>query len=320
MVYSVPRLNALTERLAALGAVVRTDVDLSAITRWRIGGRASLIVEPMTLDQLRSAVLVLRGEGHPFVVFGATTNLLFADDGLDVPALRIGPALSAVTVSVDSIVAQSGAFVPSVARRAAQVGFAGVEHICGIPGTIGGLVFMNGGSMRKSVGSHIDEVLTISTDGEWVKRRNADCDFRYRHSGFQDNGEIVACVRFVFPERADPAALRRMMLDIMATRRKKFPQKEPNCGSVFKVHDNMYPQYGPPGAVLDRLGFKGRRVGAAQVSFEHSNFINNTGGAIAEEVRFLADMMREAVLRDTGYMIEPEARFVHPDGRITPLI
>ena len=192
-----------------------------------------------------------------------------------------------------------------------QMGLTGAEHVCGIPGTIGGLVCMNGGSQRKGIGSALVEAVTVDETGAIGIRRPEDCGFAYRRSVFQDNGEVVAAARLRF-EPVEEAGrtrseVRREMLRIMADRRRKFPQKEPNCGSVFKSNPAMYDDIGPPGAAIEKLGFKGRRIGGALCSPHHANFVVNTGAATAHDTLALITEIRDAVLASTGYEMEVEA-------------
>jgi len=306
------------ERLAP-GGVCR-NVNLSKVSRWKIGGVADCVVSPSTHDEIKSIVQFLRAIDVPFLPFGATSNLLFSDKGLHAVGICIGHRLSGIEIDGANFHVKGGTWVPLLARKVGLAGFCGIEHVCGIPGTVAGLVVMNGGSLRQSISENLVEVTTITTLGETLITPKKDCGFAYRTSHFQTNNQIITGVNFHFERREQTSSIRRHMLKILADRRSKFPQKMPNCGSVFKVNDEMYSEIGPPGAVLDRLGFKGRQIGAAQVSKEHANFINNIGGASANDVKNLANEMREAVLLATGYTLVPEAYFVEPCGSVLPLI
>ncbi|MBN8442864.1 MAG: UDP-N-acetylmuramate dehydrogenase [Thauera sp.] len=277
-------------------------------------------MSPATHDEVKKIVSFLNSRNLSFLAFGSTSNLLFSDQGLRAVAICIGPRMSGVEVDGDCFHVKGGTWVPSLARSVARAGYSGFEHVCGIPGTVGGLVMMNGGSLRRSASEYLVEILSVTATGETRITAKEDCGFGYRRSHFQDSGQIITGVTFRFEHRDLYSQIRRRMLTILSDRRAKFPQRMPNCGSVFKAHDEMYAQIGPPGAVLDKLGFKGRRIGGAQVSLEHANFINNVGGACASDVRRLAHEMKEAVFAETGYLIEPEACFVESCGRVRPLI
>ncbi len=309
-----PGMLADLERLCPGGVLY--DVALSEISRWRIGGTAALILRPTDVEQLAGLRSYFATMGLRHVVIGATSNLLFSDDGLTVPCIQIGGQLSEVRIGSDQVEAEAGTWVPGLARRLMQAGLTGGAHICGIPGTLGGLVCMNGGSQRKGIGSAVEEVLSVSPDGRMIRRNQDACGFAYRTSVFQTNGEVIASARLRFTAGADRGAIRREMLAILGDRRRKFPQKQPNCGSVFKSNPAMYAEVGPPGAIIERLGFKGRREGGALVSPHHGNFIVNEGGARARDVLRLITEIRSRVVQETGYTMDAEALFVTPEGNV----
>lgn len=298
------------------GGVFR-DVDLSAISQWRIGGKADVIIQPSTTEE----VLALRQwfaerEIH-HVVIGLTSNLLFADEGLHVPCIQIGGRMASVEIHGTQVTAQSGVWVPGLARKLMQAALTGAEHTCGIPGTLGGLVCMNGGSQRKGIGSNVLRVESVDVNGRVLERAAGQCGFAYRQSIYQNNVEVITTVDLQL-DRGDRGLIRREMLEILSSRRRKFPRKQPNCGSVFKSNPAMYSEIGPPGAAIERLGFKGKRIGGALVSPGHANFIVNTGSATARDVLDLTRKISESVERNTGFRMEAEACFVTVTGTILP--
>nr|WP_286198737.1 UDP-N-acetylmuramate dehydrogenase [Mesorhizobium sp. BR1-1-16] len=298
--------------------VISRDVSLATISRWRIGGNADAVARPHDLDELARMRRYLHENGVPHVVIGATTNLLFADEGLRVLALQIGREFARIDLRDNEMVCGAGAWVPGVARQAMLAGLTGIEHTCGIPGTVGGLVCMNGGSQRRGIGEAIVEVVSVDERGRLIRRSREECGFAYRRSIFQTNGEIVAETTLTLDRSRPKGDIRRAMIGILSDRRRKFPQKLPNCGSVFVSNPAMYAEVGPPGAVIERLGFKGRKIGGAQVSPQHANFIVNNGSARAQDVQTLIGEIKAAVLAATGYDMEVEARFVRPDGILLP--
>lgn len=306
------------EELATIcpGCLYRNQ-SLAALTSWKIGGMADLIIRPSTTRQVAVLRAWFWGKDFPHVVFGATTNLLFADEGLRVPAIQIGPELSRSRIQGTTLFVQAGAWVPGIARMAMQNGLTGIEHVAGIPGTFGGLVAMNGGSNRLSIGSSITEVESVSTRGDVFHRTAADCDFRYRHSVFQRNDEIITSATLVLAE-GDKGDIRNRMLRILQDRGKKFPRKLPNCGSVFKSNPAMYEEVGTPGSAIERVGLKGYRIGNAQISPQHANFIVNNGGATAADVGALIEKAKSKVAEVTGYTMETEVLYVSPEGQVRP--
>ena len=297
------------------GGVCR-DVSLSQISRWRIGGKADVIIEPGSVEQLIALQTFIANEDLPSLVIGDTSNLLFSDEGLRAICIRIGARMAGIQIMGQEVTVQAGIWVPHFARRIQQVGLTGAEHICGIPGTLGGLICMNGGSQRKGIGSSVVEVTAIDSKGRMIILEQQACNFAYRQSVFQSNGAIVAAARLRFEHVSDNTAIRREMLSILRDRSRKFPRKLPNCGSVFKSNPAMYSDIGPPGAVIERLGFKGYQIGGAQVSRHHANFFVNLGGAKAVDMLRLIGEVGDTVFEKTGFRIESEVRFVTPDGSI----
>ena len=169
--------------------------------------------------------------------------------------MQISEGLSAVDIGNGFVSAEAGIWVPGLACRLMRAGLTGGEHICGIPGTLGGLICMNGGSQRKGIGMNLVTVESVDSQGDVHTRSAADCQFAYRSSIFQRNDEIITRARLRF-DAAPPAGIRRTMLQILVERSRKFPRKQPNCGSVFKSNPAMYARSSRRGR---RLGFKGMR-------------------------------------------------------------
>lgn len=310
-------LAAITELERLCPGGVEEDVDLSKISQWRIGGSADLVLRPSSTAEVSALIGWLTAQGIQPVIIGRTSNLLFDDAGLRVPCIQIGNRMAGIMLEGLRVHAQAGAWVPGLARRLMQSGLGGGEHVCGIPGTLGGLICMNGGSQRKGIGSSILNVESVDTMGQVQNRAAHDCNFNYRHSIFQVNGEIITAATLQFVRRP-VTEMRAEMRAILADRRRKFPRKQPNCGSVFKSNPAMYADIGPPGAAIERLGLKGMREGGALISPLHANFIVNTNSATARDVLTLITRIGEAVEASTGYRMEAEACFVTSNGEIRP--
>ena len=293
---------------------VAYDVSMADISRWRVGGIADCVVRPSSVGQLMAVQNILRNARCPYFVIGATSNLLFTDERLRAVCVQIGDQFSEVTTHDGLIQVQSGAWVPGVARKIMQAGYTGAEHICGIPGTMGGLICMNGGSQRKGIGHNIVSVTSLTRDGKLRTRDRDQCQFAYRQSVFQRNQEIILNIVLAFDKAHSIAAVRREMLSILRSRRRKFPQHLPNCGSVFKSNPAMYDKVGPPGAIIERLGLKGMVLGEAQISPEHGNFIINTGRAKARDILALIQHIALCVQQATGFTMEVEASYVDSLG------
>jgi len=311
-------IEILCRALAAAGAPYRRGEPMSRHTTWRIGGPADVLVEPESRAQLRAGLEAARRAGVPSAVIGRGSNLLFADEGFRGAVFQVGRKMDAIAVDGCRIVAEAGALACRVALAACRNGLAGLEHTAGIPGTMGGLLAMNGGSQQRCVGESVEWVEVCGDGGEIRRLDRAACRFAYRDSLFlHEPGLILVCASLVLAAgtRAD---IRRTMLGYLKERRGKFPRKAPSCGSVFKSSPELYALAGPPGRIIESLGFKGRRAGGAEVSAQHANFIVNTGEARAADVLALIRAIREAVHARHGLWMETEARYVRPHGGMVP--
>ena len=297
--------------------IIEFEVSLSKLSQWKVGGKADIIIRPRNKSELIKVRYWLYLNGIKSLIIGSTTNLLFSDDDIHVVIIQIGNNFSKVAVKGSEIIAEPGIWVPSLARLAMQNSLSGIEHTCGIPGTLGGLVVMNGGSQRKGIGSVITYVETIDNQGNTKRYDNSQCNFSYRQSIFQSTDEVVVEVGLKLNSNRDKHHIRQDMLDILHSRRKKFPRKQPNCGSVFVSNPDMYEDYGPPGKIIEGLGLKGMNQGGAQISEQHANFIVNNGSAQSKDILYLINAVKKTVYEETGYRMVVEARFVTSNGEIT---
>ncbi|GEN29660.1 UDP-N-acetylenolpyruvoylglucosamine reductase 1 [Halovibrio variabilis] len=295
---------------------VQTGVSLAEFSNWKVGGRATVLVRPTSVEETLALRKFISENQLPSLVIGNTTNLLFTDEDIDAVFIKIGSDFSKVELDGNIITAQAGVWAPKLARFAMQGGLAGIEHTCGIPGTLGGLVVMNGGSQRKGIGDNITYVKTAGTEGKIKKYNNEQCQFGYRSSIFQELDEVILEVGLELAPTISKKTMHAEMLSILRSRSKKFPRKLPNCGSVFVSNPAMYKQYGPPGKVIEESGLKGLNIGGAQISPEHANFIVNIGSATAKDILELINMMREEVYEKTGYLMEVEPKHVNACGEI----
>jgi UDP-N-acetylmuramate dehydrogenase len=295
---------------------VFTGVKLSSISRWKIGGLADCIVKPSNSEEVSLLINYLNASDLPYIVIGSTSNLLFSDKGLRVVAIQIGDRMSDYQISGNTVWTQAGKWVPGLARNVAQAGLSGIEHTAGIPGTIGGLICMNGGSQRKGIGSHVKSVTAVSPNGDLKTFTNGDCEFKYRSSVFQENDYTIVEAELEINKQKEYSEIRDEMLEILRSRRTKFPQRLPNCGSTFISDPQIYEKYGPPGAVIENLGYKGFRKGDAVVSKEHANFINNEGNAKALDVLWIIKRIRDDVYKETGFNMEAEVKYINEQGEL----
>lgn len=296
---------------------VSVEVPLSQLSRWRIGGPAKTVIEPKTEAGLIAGLAAVRNSGLPCFIVGDGSNVLFDDAGFHGVIVRIGRTLADVRIEGRRVTAQAGAWTPQFARQVGAHGLTGIEHTVGIPGTLGGLIVMNGGSQRKGIGDHVVSVTTLDFAGNRRVFDKSSCAFAYRTSALQGGGLITVSAELEL-EEGDPAAIRREMIEIMSSRRKKFPLRLPNCGSVFLSNPMMYDTVGPPGRAIEEVGLRGHRIGDAQIAPGHGNFIVNVGQASSADVLALIRLIRQRVYDRTAFWMECEVRYVSPDGLVVP--
>lgn len=303
---------------AAGGDCVATDVPLATLGRWRIGGPADFVVTPADAASLGRVLAVITALGLPRVIIGDGSNLLFDDAGFRGVVVRVGRALDGFAVRGDGIVdAGAGLWVPSFVRRVINAGLSGAVHAIGIPGTLGGLVTMNGGSQRRGIGENVVHVDALDQFGAPHRLDHAALAYSYRASRLQAGDLVVTSVRLRF-ESGDRAAMHREARSILRSRREKFPKVRANCGSVFVSDPKLYDLIGPPGMAIERAGLKGKAIGGAQLSPDHANFIVNNGGARAVDVLALIRIARDRVADLSGIRMDAEVRHLAPDGTLCP--
>ena len=313
-----PEAKLLAEAVGLQSGELLVDEPLRNHGKWRIGGPADLLVQPQSVEQVARLRQYLHDRAIAWVVIGEGSNLLFDDAGFRGVVIKIGRPLSAFGIQGRRVWAESGIAVPRLARAVGLAGLTGIEHTIGIPGTLGGLIIMNGGSQRKGIGDVVRWVEAMDRQGELHRKNRHECGFAYRRSVFQELDWIVVRTELEL-EPGDAVAIRQEMLAILRERRRKFPQRLPNCGSVFVSDPAMYGRFGPPGKVIEDTGLKGRTVGGAQVSHQHANFIVNTGQATAQDVRELIRQVRVAVHERIGMWMNCEVRYVTAEGSVRPV-
>lgn len=311
---SVARAAAADLARLNVGEVL-TDVDLRRHSRWRCGGRAALVAAPHSKEAVSRVLAYFHRHGLRWSVIGGGSNLLFDDNGVHAALVHIGQRLSAVSIDGARVRAEAGVGVPWLALQMMRAGLSGIEHTVGIPGALGGLVIMNGGSLRRGIGENIVDVEIVAADGARRRVARRDCAFTYRRSALQTARCIVVDAQLAL-DAGDRATMRRTMLDIMTSRRRRFPRDWPNCGSVFVSDPALYAAFGAPGAVIEQCGLKGARVRDAVVSPKHANFIINVGAARAADILALIARVRSEVFARTSHRMRCEVRFMDSHGEV----
>lgn len=296
---------------------VFSDELLRRHCTWQIGGPADLFAVPHTVEQLGRLRRYLYDHNIASVIIGNGSNVLFSDAGFRGVVVCIDRAMSKIKIDGVKVTSEAGIAVPRLARLVGLTGLTGLEYMIGIPGTLGGLVAMNGGSQRQTVGDVIREVVAMKPTGELFCVKQRDCDFSYRSSIFQNSLDIIVSVDMEL-QYGDVTQIRADMLADLRLRRKKFPLHSPNCGSVFASTTQMYETVGPPGKIIEDAGLKGYRIGDAEVSHRHANFILNKGKATAADVCKLIQYIRQKIYSSIGFWLTCEVKYISSDGVVRP--
>lgn len=284
---------------------LRIDEPLSRHTTFRIGGPASLMALPRTREEAISAVRVAADAGVDPFFLGKGSNLLVSDAGISNFVIKYVCGFDYIFQrNGQSIYADSGVSLSQLAVFAMEQELSGLEFAHGIPGTLGGAVFMNAGAYDGEMSQVVTEVACMTKAGKEERIFAPNLDFGYRHSLFSDEGRFILSVNLQLnPGNRDE--IQAKMAEFMDRRRAKQPLEFPSAGSTFKRPVGQF-----AGALIERCGLKGMRLGGAQVSEKHAGFIINTGGATCEDVLQLMRKVRETVLRETGVSLEPEVRML----------
>ncbi|WP_223880858.1 UDP-N-acetylmuramate dehydrogenase [Roseococcus microcysteis] len=284
--------------MPALRGRLDFDAPLAPFTWFRVGGPAERLARPADAEDL---LALLAEEAGPVTVLGAASNLIIRDGGIRGLVLRL-PArgFGAVQVEADGVVAGAAALDATIAEHAAASGLSGLEFLCGIPGSLGGAVAMNAGAYGREMRDVLDWA-EIATPKGMVRLDAAGLRLAYRHAELPARGVVVrARLR---AEPGDAAAIAARMAEIRAAREATQPVRARTGGSTFRN-----PEGHKAWALIDAAGCRGMRLGAAQVSEKHCNFLLNTGGATAAELEALGEEVRARVLAHSGVRLEWEIK------------
>lgn len=303
-------MEQLKQQLQAAGILYKENEPLSAHCTFRIGGPADLFVMPRDEDQLCQAVQFCKQAEIRYYLLGNGSNILFADEGfrgavIDVSAEAEGMGLSIYqNADGDYISAPAGLKLSELCKFALQHGYTGLEFAYGIPGTVGGAVYMNAGAYGGEMKDVLTTVQYLTAEGEVKEAAAAELDLRYRHSIFEENGGCILSAQFALTP-GEPEAIRAKMDELMAKRLDKQPLDKPSAGSTFKRPVGAF-----AAALIDQCGLRGYRHGGAAVSEKHCGFVVNLGGATCADVLALCEEVRTIVKEKTGYDLEKEIRVV----------
>ena len=269
-------------------------------TSFHIGGPAELMAQPQSEAELQSLLLKAAEAAVPVTLVGNGSNLLVRDKGIRGLVIKLGSMLRDIKVSGNVLTFGSGVSLAQASRKAAELGLSGMEFAVGIPGSIGGAVYMNAGAYDGEMSKVVKSVRVMDAAGEVSELSAGELDFAYRHSALQGSDKIVTSVT-VELAAGDKQAIAEKMADFSNRRITKQPLELPSAGSMFKRPPGYF-----AGTLIDQTGLKGYTVGGAQVSTKHAGFVVNIGGATAADVLQLISDVQAKVFAAHGVHLEPE--------------
>ncbi len=295
----------LIETATRLGCAVTEQAPLSAATTFKVGGPADLFIGLPDAPSAATIVDLCRQEGIPTLFIGNGSNLLVGDKGFRGAVLRLEGRGAEPTLSDEGVLyAPAGMSLQRLCLFARDHSLTGLEFAYGIPGTVGGAVYMNAGAYDGCMADVVTAAHCITPDGETVVLSAQQLEMGYRHTALMEKGYIVTGVTLQL-RQGDKEAIWAKMKDLMARRHDKQPLEYPSAGSFFKRPTGYF-----AGALVEQAGLKGFTVGGAQVSEKHAGFVINRGGATAADIVSLCEQVQDKIYEKFGVRLEPEVRFV----------
>src|SRR3990167_2778889 len=277
---------------------LQKEKSLSEISTFGIGGKARLFIEIHTVEEMLAIYQYIRKEDLPFFVVGKGSNSLFDDRGFD--GLIISNNINFINLNKGEVFVGAGYSFSLLGVKTARKGWMGLEFASGIPGSVGGAIFMNAGANGMETKDYLTQVGFIDEQGVYVEKNKEELEFSYRNSSFQRMKSIIVSGKFLLEESVD---VRQKQISIVNYRIKTQPYKEKSAGCVFRN-----PKKESAGALIEKCGLKGISIGRAKISTTHANFIINQGNARARDVLDLIDYVKQEIKEKTGEELEIEIR------------
>ncbi|WP_297951423.1 UDP-N-acetylmuramate dehydrogenase [uncultured Lactobacillus sp.] len=285
------------------GIDIKEQIPLSRYTFTKTGGPAEFVAFPKNVNEVEQLVEVTRKKQIPLTIIGNASNLIIRDGGID-GLIIILTELKEIKVTGNQVTADAGARIIDTAFTAAHHGLSGMEFAAGIPGSIGGGVFMNAGAYGGEMQEVVQSVNVLTRAGEFKTYSNEEMNFSYRHSLVQENGDIVLSATFAL-KTGNKLEILDQMHYLNALRRYKQPLEYPSCGSVFKRPTGHF-----VGPMIIKAGLQGKQIGGAQDSTKHAGFIVNKGGATATDYLDLIHLIQKVIKEKFGLDLQTEVRII----------
>ena len=283
---------------------IMLDAPMSEHTTFKIGGPADCLLKPANLEETQKILQLVKKYDLPLTFVGNGSNMLVRDKGIRGVVVNFADTINDIRVEGTKMMVGAGALLKDIAEAAAQHSLAGMEFACGIPGSIGGAVFMNAGAYGGETKSVVNAVCAVTREGEIKTYTLDELELGYRHSIFQSNGEAIVEVELELTP-GNEEEIRAGIADYTNRRESKQPLEMPSAGSTFKRPEGYF-----AGTLIDQTGLKGLTVGGAQVSTKHAGFVVNKGGATAADVVNLIHEVQKRVKDAHGVELQPEVRMI----------
>ncbi|MHC1745860.1 MAG: UDP-N-acetylmuramate dehydrogenase [Negativicutes bacterium] len=275
---------------------------LAKYTTFKIGGPADCIIFPSSVQDVAAVLSLTNKQQVPLTILGNGSNVLVLDGGIRGVVLKFDKDFAGIRHEGARIIAGAGALLSDVSAYASKQGLTGFEFAIGIPGSVGGAVFMNAGAYESDMSCVVNSVTAVSPLGEVKRFSRQDIVFRYRHSVFQENHYVV-CEVEIDLQKGENNRICQKMNELTIRRESKQPIELPSAGSTFKRPPGQF-----AGTLIDQAGLKGLKIGGAQVSGKHAGFVVNAGGATAQDVLTLIQEVQRRVQKQFGVLLQPEVR------------
>ncbi len=294
-------MTAYLKALSDLKIEYRENCPMSPYTTFHIGGEADVLVSPKNREELKQSLLLAKQHGLPIMMLGKGSNLLVSDNGIEGVVIHLGEGFDEIELTDENtVVCGAGASLAALCSFALSNSLCGLEFAYGIPGSVGGAVYMNAGAYGGEVKDVIASVTYLTPDGEIKTAAGEELDFSYRHSRFSGKNDVILSAEFKL-SLDEKEKIRERMDDYIGRRKDKQPLNFPSAGSVFKRPEGHF-----AGTLIEQSGLKGYTIGGAQVSEKHAGFIINIGGATCKDVLDLIEHIKAVVFERYGVVLENE--------------
>lgn len=292
------------EEFEGLAKNIYFDEPMKNHTTFKIGGAADVFVDAESVREISDIIKYCKSNDIPYMVMGNGSNMLVSDKGIRGAVIKVGAKMNGISVDGETVTAGAGARLSAVANEALKAELSGFETLSGIPGMLGGAIYMNAGAYGGEMKDVLESVTYIDADGEIKTAKKNVLDLSYRHSMFEDSGFVIVSAVMKL-KKGNYNDIRAAMLDYNKRRADKQPLSMPSAGSTFKRPEGHF-----AGKLIQDSGLMGYTIGGAQVSDVHAGFLVNRGGATAEDVMKLIEYVQKTVMEKFGVQLEPEVRLI----------